>query len=146
MATQIRSRLTVVESIYHQTTGEQPSAVLTRFSRDLESDEQPYVRRRRKATPEWQPVDYGWVESPAMVVIQNDERRLLRARATNPTDEERLAAEAKVIELRFADSSHSPVWLILPGETMRGSPSPGASLRVRCLAGEAQYNLFVYPK
>lgn len=139
----LKSRLTVVESLYHQASGEEGMMVSSRFSRDLESDDQAYGPRRLKATEEWQPLDCGWVEEMGMVSITNEEGKRLQV---NPTEKEKEATAKKVLELALTPNPDS-LWsfLIPPGESFRGYPST-QKLWIRSQSGITRFSNFVIPK
>ena len=146
----IKDRLTVVESVYHQPFGESPVEIPSRFSRNLKTREQVYSRRLT-ATEDWQSLECGWLgNAVGMLVISNDEGKNQQA---NPTDEERKALAAKVLELCHSDASrtmHSPArrgeWLIPPGESMRGCPVAAQQLLIRCQSGAAKFTLHLIPE
>lgn len=135
------SRVTVVEQVYHQILNGQPHLVESRFSRDLESDEQAY-ERRLKVGEAGVPLDCGWVTKASQLLIINEEGRNLQV---NPTDEERKKLSEKVLEVYYVQSLTSP-WLVLPGESMRGCPSTLEGLRIRSQSGIIRFTLHVIPK
>jgi len=145
----LKNRLTVVGSIYFVAANEQPESVDTGFSRDLASEEQPY-RRRLKATEEWQRLDCGWIKEASQVFIANEEGKGLQV---NPTDEEREDIARRIIEVSFCEDGEGPndtfissVWLVSPGESMRGLPSRVDRLCVRCQHGTARFTLYIVPR
>jgi hypothetical protein len=145
----LRGRLVVVESVYHQRTGEQPIQVRpSRFERDLTDPEQPYVREFR-ADSEWKSLDNGWIEESGQLVLHNLEGSGLTA---IPTPEERQAILDRVVELGVAIpteddgrrtqwSAPRPPWpvatfaWIRPGESCRFEPYQVSMIRVRCRPG-----------
>lgn len=140
-------RLTVNESVYHQLYGEQPSQIENHFSRFVESDEEPYSRRR-KATEEWQPLDIGWVKEigVGMLVISSLAGKALQR---NPTKEEKEETAKQILEVSYTAATPTSValcWLIPPGESMRGMPSHGNELWIRSRHGTVRYTVFVIPK
>jgi len=145
----VGDRLTVVETVYHQPEGEEPTAVESRYSRRLLTNEQLFQRRCR-AGAQWQPLDTGWVDAAGLLVIENREGRFLQRR---PTDAERLEAAARILEITVERDStmHAaplePDWFVLPGESMRGHPAKLANLRVRCQAdGGARFTVSIVPE
>ena len=136
--TPARDTLTVVETVYHQPAGEEPTAVSVQFVRPLETQEQPYVRKI-KVGEQWQPLDLGWVEQPGMILLVNDEGKFTQV---NPTDEERAEAESKVI----AVGNDSGSWLVYPGSCFRGEAAPFSDVAVRCKSGVARATIHVYPR
>ena len=83
--TAVKNRVTVVELVYYREFGEEASVVETRYSRDVEGDDQPYTRRI-VATEEWTVLDTGWITSVGTLIIQNPTGRFLQV---NPTEEEK---------------------------------------------------------
>jgi len=136
-----QDRITVIGTVYHQPYGADAQAIEYRFSRLLDTSEQLY-ERRLVATEEWKPIDCGWIDQSSLIVIKNIEGKFLQK---NPTEEERKEAEAKVLEVSFADTLSSDVWLIRPGEAFSGSPSNVKRLCIRCRKGAAKYILYLLP-
>lgn len=135
-----RDRITVVEYLYFNPFGDQPSAVESKFSRPLTSkDEQPYERRLRVGE-EWMQLDMGWLKEVSMLRIHNQEGQF---RLINPTEEEIAESQKKVLEVRYQGSSGT--WLIPPGESMRGTPSSPHTLQIRCQSGDARFTLYAFP-
>ena len=138
-------RLTVVEQVYHQIAGEQPTSVNSQFSRVLASDEQPYVRRC-KATEDWQPIDIGWVEDVGMLVIVNNEGTF---RHRIPTDEQRAEVAKRVLDVGVETATGIcrilRVWKIPPGESGRGQPIYPKQLRIRSQYGTVLFTIYVFP-
>lgn len=116
----------MAESVYHQRKGRQPVTVGCRpFSRDTESDEQPYSREVT-AGPEWQVVDCGWVVRAGMIVVTNLEPS---PRKSPPTGTQ--------LELGVG-TEPTPFAVVSPGESIRLTPARPISMRtsggsVRCL-------------
>jgi hypothetical protein len=138
--TPARDTITVVQTVYHQPAGEEPTAVTLQYVRPLETSEQPYVRKI-KVGESWQPLDLGWIEQPGMILLVNDEGKFTQ---TIPTPEERAEAEAKVVEVGLG----SPPWLIPPQGSFLGMSS-GIGRRLvnlRCQKGTARVTIHVYPR
>jgi hypothetical protein len=129
-------RVTVVEGVYHMGVDVPTTVTENRFSRDVESDEQPYIRRFTVGS-DWVQLDTGWVDAIGMLVISNEEGRVFQR---IPTKEEREETMRRVVEV-----AGTPPWLILPTESMRGLPA-NRSVRMRCLHGEARVVVTVVPK
>lgn len=154
-----RPRVTVVEQAYYQSPDDQPRVVETRYSQDLQTDEQPYLRLM-KVTEEWRHIDHGWVEDASWLIISNEEGRV---GTVIPSREEQAAARAKVVELgwEFAPPAdgprtmHSPerappppiapVIEIKPGTSIRISPKFVRAIRLRCQSGMARVTVNLFP-
>lgn len=152
-----KSRITVVDMVYHQPADLPPTTMLgdaMRFSRELESDEQPY-ERRLLATEDWKPLDCGWISKVGMLLLRNDEGFF----SVRPTPEQRAEVALRVIEITFdycLNPSDSPLCsstdpygrciLVPPGESCRFFPEDAKSLRVRCRSGRAQYTISLSPR
>lgn len=143
-----KSRLTVVETVYHQAPQEEPQSNEVRFCRELESDEQPYGPRRLTATEDWRLLDCGWLsDEVSMLTIRNEEGRNLQV---IPTEAEQAEIDARVLEVGYYGGTPDSLatgasWLIPPGESMRGCPKSIEKLSIRCRSGEARYTLTAYP-
>lgn len=145
----LKSRLTVIETVYHQPLAEGAASAESHFARWLETDEQPCIRRL-KASEAWQALDGGWLSEAGMLCLENTEGRFPQVQ---PTEEERRDAAAKVLEVgvvHFFSNEESgqvvPFALIPPGESARFQPHTLSALRVRCRAGTAKYTASVFPK
>ena len=138
----IKDRVTVVETVYHRPFNAEATSVESRFTRDLESNEQVY-RRHLLVTEEWKPLDCGWLKDAGvgMLVLHNEEGRNLQ---TRPFQEEKEAISQRVVELAYGPEDHQG-WLILPGESMRACPSNAKGLFVRCRKGTAQIIVNLIP-
>lgn len=117
------SKLTVVETVYHQAYGGQARSVVSNFSRTLNSDEEVY-QRRMDLTPEWQALDCGWIKSCSMLLIENPPLRLQRV----PTLEEAVENSKKVVEVSFLSANGI---IIFPGESARFTPTRPQELLLR---------------
>lgn len=136
-----RPRLSVVQMVYHQQPDGQPTVQEARYSRWLESDEQPYLRRMTVGE-EWVALDVGWVEKAGMLVLRNEGGPPSPVKLT---PEQKAEAAAKVIEVGFTEGLTGQVWLIPPGESMAGVPRNAKELRVRCQSGEVKLSVCVLP-
>jgi len=137
-----KNQVFIVETLYHQPTGGFPTTALgdtTRFSRELESDEQPY-ERRKLAKGNWELLDHGWIDQCGMLLLRNDEGYF----STNPTPEQREEIFKRVIEISFSDKI--PSILIPPKETCRFYPANLSQIQLRCQEGVAKYTLYLIPR
>lgn len=144
MDKQAKDRLTVTETVYHQTPGEEASFINSNFSRELEVKEEPYTRRCT-ATEEWQPLDLGWLKDlgVGMLVIRNEQGKIFDK---IPTAEEREEEFKRVLQLRYRGDHVNHFWIIPPTETIKGCPSQAESLLIRSAYKTAKYSLFLVPK
>lgn len=135
----LKSRMTVVDSVYFQPPHEEATVTDCRFSCELESDEQPY-QRQMKVGETWQPLDRGWLDSAAMLVVRNDEGRFTQEQ---PTREDRAKAAAKVVVLAFGDR---PAVLVRPGRSARFEPNLLEEITLRCESGTARVTVTLIPE
>lgn len=138
-AKEIKNRITVVETIYHQEFGENPVMVASRYSRELESYDQPY-ERKLVATPTWEPLETGWIKECGLMIIKNREEC---SRMVIPTEEEKEELAKKMLEVSYGDRDG---WLIPPGETMKAYPRSLEGLGICSLHGNTKYKLYLYPR
>ena len=138
--TELRDRLTVVCSVYHQPFGEQPQAFESRFSRALRSNEQPYDHRLTVGS-EWVPLDCGWIHDAGMLLLFNEAGRNLRQ---YPSEEEQQRLAEQVIELRYINQPDG--WLIPPGESLRAYPAASDRLEIRCRGEAALIRIVAVPR
>lgn len=125
-----KSRLTVVESVYHQQPDGTNMPISTQYSRVLKSDEQAFVRKMTVGES-WVEVPYGWLQDCSLLVIHNESGKY---RTTAPSPQEIEDAEAAVIEVAGPDKV--PVFDVPAGESIRGKPRRG--LHVRCARGSVK--------
>lgn len=130
--------LTVVETVYHLSPGEQPKSFETRFSRDLETVEQCYERHLlAKEIPT--ELYFGWLNSVGTFVIRNKE-------GINPqqvvSEEEKEQLKRKVLVVSYGNG---PGWLVPPLESVRLTPSTLEGIFVRSLSGDIPFTLFAVP-
>lgn len=138
---EIKNRITVVETIYHQEFGENPVMVESRYSRELESYDQPY-ERKLTATTAWTPLDTGWIKECGLLVIKNRESHMMMQ---IPTPEEKEELAKKILTVSYRHQGRTG-WLILPGETMKAHPNTLGDLGICSLHGNVKYKLYLYPK
>lgn len=136
------ARVGVVETIYHQAPDAQPISFDHRYGHIVAADEQPYSRKL-KAGSDWTALDCGWLQKASVLQVVNEEGRFPQ---TVPTDEERIATAAKVVELGCgtADGVHCFA-LVHPGHSARFEPADVKSLHVRCRSGEVRLTVNVLP-
>lgn len=142
-----RPRMVVVETVYYQVPGESPTSNETRFARQLNTGEQPYLRRG-KAGMNWTPLDTGWIQVASSLCLRNEEgRNLTRV----PTEEQKLALSRKVLLLGVGDGDGGVVAFgeVLPGESLRMTPVSLSQLFLRTLTDAEEgcrYTLSLLPE
>lgn len=126
-----RPRIAVVEYVYHQLPGKQPSAAESRFGADLASDEQPYVRNIKDGIGDsWTNLDCGWVEHASMLVLTNCEKG------------------GSVLEVSLCRDNQSPECVVeVPsGQSARFKPSSLSSVKVRFREGRHPVTIQLFPE
>ena len=115
-------RLAVVENLYHQAGEDQPTSLVTRYSRPLTTPDEVY-RRRVDVTTDWQPLPDSWVETPSCLVIQH------LGESGDPATGARveLGVAVSVDGRGFVAS----VAALRPGESLRFEPAAVRSVRLR---------------
>lgn len=145
----LKSRLIVVESVYHQHFGAEPESFDSRYSRWLDVVEQVY-KRELTITEDWQLLDHGWIKNASLLLVSNIEgKALLR----NPTEQERSDLKSHVVELGVAIAGPEgearyirSFSYIPPGESTRlCNPLPLNDLRLRCSSGSARCQILIVP-
>lgn len=146
--------ITVAGTIYHRAGPQaQATAINLRWTRELESDEQPWGPRQFTVTEQWTPLDCGWLkpELCGMLVIENREGHFTQR---IPTEEQRAEAMARVVEigvtnaraLEHYDDHIIAILEVRPKESQPLMPVDVSSLRIRCRKGEARCVLTVLPR
>lgn len=133
----MRPRVIVVEQVTYQ--GGEPTLGFSQppYSRDVQSDEQPY-QRVMTIGEEWQLLDFGWIkDNCGMLLVANKRPQ----RSTYPTPDEARAVEDAVIEFTVGGLvfGYVPV-----GEDCRICPV--GQWQVRCRKGKAQIVVTAIPK
>lgn len=136
-----KSRLTIVEQVSFISPEDPPKSDENRWSIPISSDEQPYGRKTR-ATPEWKPLDCGWVKECSVLIIYNLEGK---NRQKIPTEEEKAETASKVLELAL-DGTHIASIAIPPGSSIRITPIDCTAISIRSACGLLQYSYTLYPK
>ena len=144
---ELKPRITVVETLYHQgVLGEIPTTVTSQFSRELESDEQPY-QRRCKVGEDPQPLDMGWIEGVGEIHIQNEEGRFLQIQ---PTPEEQANIAKKKLRLGLDVGIRSRVirglFEIAPGEAIRLPILNHKEWLIYSPSGTIRFTITVFPR
>lgn len=137
-------RITVVDTIYHQRTGSQPTAVESRFCVGVQSDEQPYTRSF-KVGEEWKLLDHGWIDQCSMLLLSHDDDG---SRQVQPTEEKRKELDEQVVELSFTSlpTLQNPDLLVPYKESIRIIPVSLERVFIRCRKGIARCTVTIFPK
>lgn len=136
---EMKNRLIVVDTVFHQGAMEQPTAAESRFARWLDTDEQPCVRKS-KVGQDWKPLcDGGWLTQVGMLLLSNDEGRFLVV----PTPKEEKEMAARILDVAQGETA---VARVRPGESLRFEPVDLQGLRLRCQAGVAKYTVTMIPR
>lgn len=133
----MKAYLTVVETVYYQPLDQQPVSVESRYTHGLARDAEP-VLSQREATDQWQALETGGLDGPAVFVLRNEEGEF---RYVRPSEEEQQAVAAKVIEVGRGGAAD---WLVPPGASMRGLAAQPGHLQVRCQTGTAKFTLTLF--
>lgn len=140
----MKSHITIVDMTYYRAEGEQPIVVSSRFGRDLQTTEQPYIRRVT-ITEKWEQLQLGWIQQCGLLILAVDPPSY----KVQPTPEERNEAESKVVEVIW--NLDNPQWgiRIPPGEDARFQPIyriPETEFRLyaRCLNGQTKLTVHAF--
>ena len=138
------SRLTVVTTVYHQVSDEEPISFESKFDRTLLSDESPY-KRRMKISSAWTRLDRGCLEKASMVSITNHAGQGLQQ---IPSFEEAARIKTQHVEVGILCSEAHPSAFcsIPPGEEVRFQPSDVTGIWMRCVTGETRVSTVVFPE
>jgi hypothetical protein len=121
---EIGDRIVVIEQIYHQTKGQNPTNKKITIIRELKTDEQPYIRTT-KATSEWSKLDTGWLIECSQLSIKNED---------------------KEIEIFLGNPKFQSMSIrIKPGESCRIEPITLSEWYVSSTTGTPRYTISAYP-
>lgn len=139
-------QLVILQTVYHQSPGQDAAGSESRVGRTLASDEQPYIRHTR-AGDEWKPLDTDWIPDPGLVVIENRGTQF----RVNPTEAEKAEAARKTVIVAAdpqCDPSVGPTPFaeIPPGESLTLSPREIDRWRIKCAVGSVAITISAYPK
>ena len=137
----VPDRLTVVEYVSHQRAGKSPISYESKFTRNLETTEQPYAREE-EATTEWRALNTGWIGECGQLSIVNRAGTLPHKRQPTPEQVAEIKRQVLEVSAQFGEF----VWLIPAGESMRGYPSDVKQLFIRSRHGTTPYVLIALPR
>ena len=134
-----QDRLTARVDVYYEQQHFEPTQVGVSFSTLLpKSEEQVYVRRL-KIGEDWQDVDFGWIDRPGSLLIENRKKMF----QTNPTAEEMDLEIQKVLYIRNKEETGNG-WTIPNGGFFFGF-TKDKNIEIRCLTGETTGVINVFP-
>lgn len=140
-----KSRIEVMGRVYLFTEAG-PSEHSLRIRREIEGDEQAYVRKVMVGE-NLQELDFGWFygesgQEAGFITIANEEGAVKKV---NPTPEEMADSLKKVIEVSFEGLPECSIQ-IFPGEVMPICTANPRKLRIRCSSGSVRCTLTVFPR
>jgi len=65
----MKPRLTVVDKVYFQSPDDDPVEATTAFSQEIESEEQPYSRKKTSKVQGWEMLDTGWIDCATTLLV-----------------------------------------------------------------------------
>lgn len=131
-----KSRLVVVENIYYARGKGDDFQLSPSYNKFLQSDEQAYGPREVRATTEWTRVE-SWIKQASVVSIINTESR------DGLTEE---GIEQKTLEVSCSsDPNPDDIWILSPGDSMRGRPKNLSNLKVRSRVGTVELTISIIP-
>lgn len=156
-----KGRLSIVSHVIHQRTGENPSDMISRFSRELQTFETGFVREQ-SVTPDWSEIDTAWLgNSVGHLVVQHIGP--LRQQGI-PEREEVERINALVVEVGIEidrvpveDKKRTmfdpketaprivPYTFLLPRESHNWTPLPNTKYYLRTRKDESRVRIAVYP-
>lgn len=142
---ELGARLTVVQSIYYQSPGLDANQRETKYSVEIDQDEQPYYRQLilKSSNSEPTSIETGWVEDVGTLLIENLEGKFTQVQ---PTEDEREDVKGRIIELQMGDCT----LLIRPGDCQRLTVKDQESLRAislrRSSGSPIKYSITVYSR
>ena len=135
----LKPRLTVIETVYHQEPGSDPTSFTSSFPVLLESGEQPCIRKLKVGE-----VPHSldtWLKTVSELVIRNDESTY-RNTPGRPSETERANVAKRIIEV---SSAGQIIAYVRPGRSCRFEPACFGLLQLRCQQGEAKVTVAAFP-
>ena len=136
-------RLTLILSVVHERRGDAPFSTAFRHSHGLDSSEQTW-QRRITVTEDWRSLDLGWLsdENAGLLFLEN---LTGRAPLRNPTAAELAEQAQRVVEVALTGDQNSS-WLLTPACPMLATPQRHTTVRLRCLKGQTEVKVTVFPR
>lgn len=132
----MNSRITVVEHVYHES--KKATCVSSRYTMPASMNKRKY-ENDVVAGPDWQELDFGWVDEVELAVLKNTEGSGLQVQ---PTPEEIADIALRTIELGVGEPP-VPFARVKSGTSARFQPH--GKLFIRCLHGKAQCEVHAIP-
>lgn len=139
------SRLTVVETIYHQSADGDATVIGKPYNRILFSGEQLYPRVLTIGQ-EWVDISKGcWLERASQLVLHNNEGKQVQVIMT---EEERSKLTERMVEIGVQVGDVVEAFSSIPpgGESCRISNPYIKKLRIRCVKGTAKVVISIVPE
>ena len=139
---QYKARLTITGAISYQSAGGEAIQYPLNEGVNLQTVEDPYDRHQRFGE-DWQPIEVGWIEGASIVYLFNTEgggfQRI-------PTEEEKAAVTARIIEVAVGNDPYpTPFLLLPPGRRQSFLPADIKRLVARCQKGIAKCRIVILP-
>lgn len=142
-----RSRLTVRLQVCHEEPTGRPTPVTSAGERWLDSDEQPFLRRLT-LTPEWRPLDPGWLTSASLLVIEVESRdpaALVEVGTGHLVPQQPGIRTMHSPPVQTPTAVVEPCWRVRPGMPFLAEPLALGSVFLRAQAGEVRVNVHLFP-
>lgn len=134
-----RSRVVIVETLYHQPPDEGAKSFKSNYLRWLSSDEQLY-ERTLELTTKWTKLDFGWAADPGLVLLRSKAERL----HTVPTEKQSAELDALTVEISF--DGKVPALLIRVAESTRIEPMEGVKVFARARSEGVKLSVVAVPR
>jgi hypothetical protein len=134
-------RITVVENVYyHSSPMENPEHFQESYGFPAVTDlEDGCYTRKTRATREATPLDSGWVEDAAFILVHNHAGENPQV---IPSPEEKEEISKQVVEVLFDDNC---CLIVKPGTNIRFTPDSLNCISIRCRYGTARISYTIVP-
>lgn len=131
----LKNSITIVQNVYHRdrVNHSNPYQITTRSYQELETDEQPFVRKT-KVGKTWDNLDCGWLEDPSLLIIHNTDQR-----------EESPILTVGVKYGRGKDDIKE-IWFVCKGRDCRVEPFDVNELYIKSDMDNTKYTLYALPE
>lgn len=136
-----KHRVVVLEQVHYQADGENPVSHESKFSRFCNTDDVPLSRTVTvRAGNEPMAVDFGWMEEPSQLLVNNKGAGLYDR---IPTPDQKQHDQARHVQVLL--DNNQPFCTLPPGESCRLRPVKGVRYFLKATGDDARVVITLLP-